>query len=62
MSSIYDYTHLVECGHLNSLRPFTVDLLIANASLHTCNSLDIIAAHHQAIGGDFDLPMLRTPN
>jgi hypothetical protein len=39
-----------------------VDFLIANASLHACNSLNVIAAHHQAIGGDFDLPMLRTPD
>jgi hypothetical protein len=62
MSSIYDYTHLVDCGYLNSLPPFIVDLLIANASLHTCNSLNEIAAHHQAIGYDFDLPMLRTPD
>jgi hypothetical protein len=46
MSSIYDYTHLVDCGYLNSLRPFIVDLFIANASLHTCNSLNEIAAHY----------------
>jgi hypothetical protein len=50
------------CGYFNSLRPFMVDLLIANTSLHTCNSLNKIAAHHQAIGCDYDLPMLRTPD
>jgi hypothetical protein len=46
MSSICDYAHLVDGGYLNSLRPFIVDLLIANASLQTCNSLNEIAAHH----------------
>jgi hypothetical protein len=35
------------------LRPFLVDLLNAYASLHTCNSLNVI-------GCDFNLPILRT--
>jgi hypothetical protein len=62
MSSIYEYTHLADCSYSNTLRPFMVDLLIANASLHTCNSLNKVAAHHQATGCASDLPMLRTPD
>jgi hypothetical protein len=62
MSLIWVYTHLVDCDNLDSLRPFTVVLMFANASLHTFNSLNEIEAHHQAIDCDFDLPMLRTPD
>jgi hypothetical protein len=58
MSSFYDYTHLADCGYSNALRPFMVDLLIANASLHACNSLSETAAHRQAIDCNYDLPIL----
>lgn len=53
ISAFQDHTYLADCGYLYSSRPFVIDFLSPNSSLHICSSLTVT-------GCDLDVSIPRT--